>query len=243
MRFAKLLLNKKIYGAIKNLYDHVFGRAKASPLTYWKMRTAAYGRRAVLNLGHSDEEFDEVTAIQKKTIYPHFKNELTGRERLAVDLGCGPGRFTTDIALMISGRAVGLDIVPDFIEMAPLSEFVQYRTITEGVLPLPSKSVDVVWGCLVFGGLQGNVLEITVAETCRILSDNGLLFLVENTSKRASGQFWHFRSIDEYKQLFPLINLRHIFDYQDLGETISIIAGRKFEKDNLYSSNRESCQP
>lgn len=194
---------------------------------YWRDRVRRFGRRSVLHLSHGDDEYDEVTRRQKEEIFPHLRKALNGNEKTALDFGCGPGRFTTGLAEIIGGRAIGVDIVPEIISIAPKEENVIYELMKEGSLPLPDDSVDVVWCCLVLGGIKGAVLEKSLKEINRVLKDNGLLFLVENTSEKKNGDNWEFRSADDYKEMLPFAPLSHLHDYEDLGERISIFAGRK----------------
>ena len=55
----------------------------------------------------------------------------------------------------------------------------------------------------------------------------GLLFLVENTSEGKGSPRWRFRREEDYRRLFPAIDLAHLYDYFDVGERISVLAGRK----------------
>jgi ubiquinone/menaquinone biosynthesis C-methylase UbiE len=93
-------------------------------------------------------------------------------------------------------------------------------------IPLPDASVDVIWVCLVLGGVTLDKLPIVCSELIRVLRSSGLLFLVENISEKESGAHWHFRSMQQYQSLFPTIALRHLHNYPDVGEKISIMAGR-----------------
>ncbi|MBJ6724274.1 methyltransferase domain-containing protein [Geomesophilobacter sediminis] len=209
---------------------------------YWKARARLYGRRAVLNVNHAPEDFDRVTQYQKEEIYPHFATALTGKERVVLDYGCGVGRFSNDLAQIISGRCLGVDVVSDLLELAPTSAVVEYRTLQEGRVPLPDGSCDVVWVCLVLGGLDGENLVQAVSEINRVLAPGGLLFLVENTSDKPDGEHWRFRSVREYQSLMPFAELSHRHDYDDLGERITILCGRKPQA-TPESVNRDERRP
>ena len=87
--------------------------------------------------------------------------------------------------------------------------------------------MDVLCSCLVLGGIQTELLKQTLDEMERVLRDDGLLFLVENTSQRPSAHYWTFRSTGEYRSLCRFAEIRHVHTYDDLGEQISILAGRK----------------
>jgi ubiquinone/menaquinone biosynthesis C-methylase UbiE len=95
-------------------------------------------------------------------------------------------------------------------------------------IPLPDNSVDVVWCCLVLGGIRNPALSKCVNEICRVLRPGGLLFLVENTAEKTnrSSSAWIFRSIQDYQSLFSPAGLVHLHDYYDDDEKISVLAGR-----------------
>ena len=118
-----------------------------------------------------------------------------------MDFGCGPGRFTKDLATVLNGFAIGADPMEALVTLAPSDPCVQYVVMPEGQIPLLSQSVDVLCSCLVLGGIHGEPLKQTLAEMDRVLRTGGLLFLVENTSKRPSAHYWTFRSTCEYQML------------------------------------------
>jgi ubiquinone/menaquinone biosynthesis C-methylase UbiE len=196
-------------------------------LRFWEKRAQTYGRRAVLNLGHGDAEVEAVTRQQRATIFPHLTRLLRGDERVALDFGCGPGRFTAHLAEAIHGHAIGVDPIQTLIELAPPRAGVEYLVSDGRRIPLPDASADIVWVCLVLGGLSDDQLAETVSELDRVLRSGGLLFLVENTSARENCPHWAFRSVKAYRRLVPFVPLAHLHDYDDLGECISIMAGRK----------------
>jgi SAM-dependent methyltransferase len=202
-------------------------RPAPAPIEYWTERARAYGPRSVLNLGHSESEYESVTAAQKRLLFPLLGRCLTGQEKVALDFGCGPGRFTADLAGLIKGRAIGMDVVPAYLDMAPPHEDVDYRPMKPGRIDLPDRSVDLVWVCLVLGALREPVLGRSAAEIERVLRPGGQLFVVENTSEQADAPHWAFRPVADYQRLFPSAALRHIHDYTDLGERISVLAGRR----------------
>jgi hypothetical protein len=50
---------------------------------------------------------------------------------------------------------------------------------------------------------------------------------VENTQDRPDLRHLYYRSIEQYREMFPSVNLAHLRDYEDLGERISVLAGRR----------------
>jgi SAM-dependent methyltransferase len=196
-------------------------------ITAWRMRAEHLNARAVFNAGHADADLDAVTAMQKRELYPRLRQMLAGTERIALDFGCGTGRFSGDLAELINGRVIAVDPVQRPLDLAPRHKRVEYRLMWPGKIPVATASIDLVWICLVLGGVQGKVLQSTLRELDRVLKPSGLVFLVENTTSVAGTGFWTFRSIGEYRAILPGISLDHLGDYIDLGERISIFAGRK----------------
>ena len=198
-----------------------------SAIDMWEKRAKRYGVRAVLNIGHSDAEIEKVTNIQKENIFPFLRQELSGNEKVILDLGCGPGRFTHDLAEIIRGKAIGVDPIKYFLDIAPKKNNVEYRLMKKGILPITDKSIDVVWICLVLGGIiKKRVLNKMVSEVNRVLKPDGIIMLIESTTDKPDGQYWKHRSIEEYQGIFSTYSLKNLGSYEDMGDNISIMAGK-----------------
>lgn len=215
---------------VRKFAKFLFGNKKElSIIEYWKKRSRQYGKRSVLNIGHSEKKVHAVTKMQKDEIFPFLKQQLRGNEKLILDFGCGPGRFTPDLATMIQGCAIGVDPIKYLIDLAPKNGNVEYGLMEEGIIPVKTDSIDVIWICLVLGGItDDSMLRITIDQINRVLKKDGLVFLVENTSEKKDGNYWKFRSVQTYQALFNFVELNHLSDYFDLGERISIMAGRRY---------------
>lgn len=217
---------------IKRLVRKLLGRGgEPAPvevgLPYWERRAQKYGARSVLNIRHTEEELTAVTGWQKGILFPRLQQQLRGDERLVLDFGCGPGRFTPGLAELAGCRAVGVDPIHSLLELAPAHPQVEYRPIEDGRIPIEDDAVDVAWICLVLGTITDDeALRASVAEIQRVLRPDGLVFLVENTAERKSPPHFRFRSIQEYRALFGGAPLEHLDDYYDLKERISILSGR-----------------
>jgi SAM-dependent methyltransferase len=196
---------------------------------YWRKRVKKHGKRSVLNLAHPDSEFDEVTEGQKKLLFPLLSNLLRGPEKSVLDFGCGPGRFTSDLANLVGGQAVGLDISQDLIRIAPLADNVSYRVMADSGIPAYDLKFDVIWVCLVLGVIPEPAIKAKAEALEQLLSPGGLLFLVENTSQKPDLDYMFFRSVSQYQAMFPSVALQALSSYSDVGEEISILAGRKRE--------------
>lgn len=196
-------------------------------ITYWENRANRLGARAVVNLGHPEERLDSVTQHQTDILMPLLRKRLEGSESLVIDYGCGPGRFTLQLHETTGARVVGVDPIQSLLDLAPRAQGVEYRRIEGGRIPADTHSADVVFICLVLGGVvPGRDLRQALREIERVVRPGGLVFLVENTSDRPNAAHWHFRAVEDYRQMFPFAPLTHLRDYDDLGETISVLAGR-----------------
>ena len=200
----------------------------AGGIPYWEERARKHGVRSVLNIRHTPEEVEAETRRQKEILFPLLAAELRPEDRTLLDFGSGPGRFSPGLAELTGGRVVGVDPIRHLLELAPAHPRVEYRCMPEGGIPLEDASVDVVWSCLVLTTITGSaVLRATVAEVERVLRPGGLLFVVENTSRGKNRPHLRFRPEEEYLRMFPAVPLRRVGEYQDLGERISVMAGRK----------------
>jgi SAM-dependent methyltransferase len=218
-----------LMSALKNIVHRPpFGLAGLTGADYWKKRVKRYGRRAVLNIGHSDAEYENVTRAEKAVYFPLLRKMLRGDERTVLDFGCGAGRFTVDLATTMGGYCFGVDPTPELLKMAPRSERVEYVLLKDGEVPLPDGSMDVVWLSLVLGCITSpRELKKAAHEIRRVLNDDGLLFLIENTTDRPNAPHWHYRPPEFYQVLFDFVHLEHLDDHTDVGERYSIMAGRK----------------
>lgn len=211
-KYGRLILGKK---------------KKIKGLSYWEDRAKKYGKCSVINIEYCEEKYDSITKMQKDILFPLLKEQLQGYEKLILDFGCGPGRFTGDLADLIHGHTLGVEPVKKMIDLAPRGENVEYILIDNNIA-VKDESIDIVWICLVLGGIKDELeLKNSVKEIKRILKKNGLIFLVENTSEKKDKNYWKYRSVKMYQTLFYFADLKHLSDYLDKGERISVMAGRK----------------
>jgi SAM-dependent methyltransferase len=200
---------------------------------YWKERTRTLGARAVVSTDHPEATgLDDVTAGHRAILLPVLAGLLDGTERTLLDLGCGSGRLTADLAATLGsgqdGRAIGVDPVPALLALAPPHRATAFRLLEDGgELPLDDAAVDVVFTLTVLGGLLGDgELDAMAAEIRRVLRPGGLVFLAESVSEDAAVEHWSPRSVGDYAEAFAWAPLREVARFVDAGDPISVLAGR-----------------
>ena len=104
-----------------------------------------------------------------------------------LDLGCGTGRFSQALANRFAADVVGVDPSAKMLEQArtkPHSSRIQYAMGRGEEIPLPSRSVDLVFMSMVFHHFKSPAL---VARECgRVLCEGGLVFLRAGTLEQIS---------------------------------------------------------
>lgn len=192
----------------------------------WDSRAIELGAYSVIDTRHSPDEYEYVTTRQKDILYPLFKQQLKGSELTILDFGCGPGRFTGDLAEITKGKVVGTDSTAKLIELAPSHQNVEY-VYSKTFLDEKVLVFDVIWISLVLGGIPDDELTRLATNITNALKEDGLLFLVESTGEKPLEGIWRIRTRERIMSLFPSVRLRHIGSYYDANQEISIIAGRK----------------
>ena len=221
VRIGRLLSNpRRIRNAI---WQRVLGGPKRID---WDLRASELGAYSVIDSRHSPDEYEYVTKRQKEIIYPLFLRTLNGRERLILDFGCGVGRFTSDLAKMIHGDAVGTDVTERLIGLCPEGTNVEYIHSLDFFCE-NDMYFDVIWVCLVLGGLPDEELSSLAQKMEKSLANDGLVFLIESTGEVFLDGVWRIRTREQLTSCFPSVRFDHLGTYHDVGQEISILAGRK----------------
>jgi len=192
----------------------------------WNSRVDKLGAYSVIDTRHSAEEYVYVTKRQKEILYPLFMLQLKGTENTVLDFGCGPGRFTGDLAGMISGKAIGVDVTDKLIKLAPSHPDVKYIH-SNNYFEEYNYKFDIIWISLVLGGISDVELERKSHEISNALNPDGLLFLVESTGDTSAEDVWRVRTRAQLISLFPDVELQSVGNYFDVDQEITIFAGRK----------------
>ncbi|MBJ7471331.1 MAG: class I SAM-dependent methyltransferase [Solirubrobacteraceae bacterium] len=203
-----------------------------SAVDYWQQRAKELGARAVISTDHVGS-VDGVTSQHRQVLLPQFAAQLppvdANRPRVVLDLGCGTGRLTPDLAA-IAGRAIGVEPVQELLQLAEPTAGVEYRLLTsvDGPLPLADGEVDAAFTCLVLGGVAGaGALAALGGELHRVLRPGGVVFLAESVSDQPAIGHWTFRSVDDYRDAMPWAQLRQVAQFDDAGDAVSVMVGRR----------------
>jgi ubiquinone/menaquinone biosynthesis C-methylase UbiE len=196
------------------------------------VRANELGERAVFDLRHDATELEQITFEQKQILFPPLKATLRGTESTLLDVGCGSGRFTDSLANLARCDAVGIDPTAELLRHAPQAAHTRFAQSIAGALPFRDASFDVVWCCLVLGALETADLDVACREIERVLRVGGVLALTDNTSAGEGKQSYRFRSAAAYAAMFPRVGLTVAAEYRDLGETITLLLGRRVSDAN-----------
>ena len=222
-RLLELMTHPKMfYDALKT---RIFKKPKEIE---WNSRVNELGAYSVIDTRHAPSEYEYVTKRQKEILFPLLKSQLSGLEKTVLDFGCGPGRFTQDLAEIIKGKAVGTDVTEKLIKLTVPHPDVKF-IYAKNFFAENNLKFDIVWVSLVLGGIPDKNLRPILDGIVDSLSPNGLLFLVESTGDEPVEEIWRIRTRDQLCSLFPSIALQTLGTYYDVGQEISILAGRKIE--------------
>ncbi len=205
----------------------------AEGLAYWRARARELGARAVLSTDH-DGDVDAVTEGHRMRLLPELAALLPlapvkDGSRTVLDLGCGIGRLTGDLAAL-AGAAIGVDPVGELLALAPEAPGVEYRQLIEtaGPLPLADGEAAAAFTCLVLGGVgDADALRAVGDELERVLAPCGIVVLAESVSATADAEHWTFRSVADYAAALPWAGLQEVARFDDAGDAVSVMAGRK----------------
>ena len=172
-RILKLILNPyKLFTKLSNYQNDKNSIVRID----WKQRTKLYGKYGVIDTQTPKEEFSYVTNIQKKIIFQNLKKYLNGKERKALDFGCGNGRFSEELAKVNNKILVlAVDTEKKLIDLAKRNNrvnFLYFRKLDE-----IKSSFDLIFISNVLGGIEkNNIIKIKDFLIIK-LNKGGTLFL------------------------------------------------------------------
>lgn len=192
---------------------------------YWYKRAKIYGKRAVLDINYSADEYESVTERHKlyyeKLLNDYLKYSLTK----GLDFGCGTGRYTNWLTETLDIKMIGVDISKKLLSFAKPDEKTKFVKLNGSKLPFENDSFDFVWCCLVLGGIPDRKLPKTINEIRRVLKTDGKLVLIENTSDISDKDEWFYRTKEKYQELFTEFELNVFDEFNEFNDKITIFYG------------------
>lgn len=196
----------------------------------WTDLTAKHGRRCVMSPTIDDATLNAETERQISEIFPLIKPLLNGREVIALDYGCGAGRFTAALADCIDGWATGYDPCGDLIALAQEAKWVDYVTMpVDDFFRYDDTPYNVVFAAMVIGhpgidtdGLVGDLVNVIVPDGLMIVLDHMPFHIPQ-------GRWWKFRPERFYIDLFERhgVKLERIGKVMQLENEVTVLAGRR----------------
>lgn len=209
---------------IKKMWYPVFYEKK---FNYWDDRAEKFGKRSVYNMTHGDSELPSVDVMQKNIYSEVLDKIVSSKLDVAIDFGCGFGRFTGFLAENYANKVYGIDATKKLIDIALPHENVEYMHALDKKIPLEDNSVSLVFISLVLGGITNqDDLMNTVSELKRIAKPNAVFLIAENTQKTNNSEYWHYRDVEYYKGLFDFVDFTIEKKYHDCDEEISVMLGK-----------------
>jgi len=207
-------------------------------VTAWRDRVARVGvERSIYHLRHKRAaDFQAITRVQRAAIWPHAVAAVGDRRGVALDVGCGYGRWTPDLAALV-GEAIGVDPTPELIAQATATRpaafgaRVRYALMVHGRIPVPDRSVDVLWVCMVLSTvLADDMFAATLEELRRVVREEAVIVLTDNTSRADGrpihGKYSRSRTVEAYVTAFaPWATIQPVGQYVDVGEVNTVFTG------------------
>ena len=119
-----------------------------------------------------------------------------------LDLGCGTGRFTEDLAVCFDAEVVGIDPSKKMLAQARPKQRdprIRYALGRAEALPLPDNSIDLIFMSMVFHHFDDP--KLAARECRRVLRDAGTVFLRAGTREQISA----YPYVEFFPQTRPLL--------------------------------------
>jgi ubiquinone/menaquinone biosynthesis C-methylase UbiE len=126
----------------------------------------------------------EILTLWMNVVSSHVKDQFI---ETILDLGCGTGRFSEALAARFDAQVLGIDPSKKMLEQAQRKRRdrrVRYQLGRGEAIPLPNKSVDLIFMSMIFHHLEDPAL--TARECRRVLRDGGTAILRAGTRERIS---------------------------------------------------------
>lgn len=200
----------------------------------WTRLANEVGRRAVMSRTISERQLDDETKRQAAVIFPLIAEQLTGKERSAIDFGCGSGRFSGYLQGLLSPDhryVMGYDPCQALLNEAPEGLGVVFHCANpENLFLFHPCTFDICFSFNVLGGPDVNV-EDMARGMINITSPGGLIIIAEHceVTPITAARWWRYRKEEWYRNLFGALGIRLEVLCRDrqLNNSVTLFAGRK----------------
>lgn len=156
--------------------------------------------------------------VKREIIFNLLKSFSAQSIREYLDVGCGDGKWTTDIYEYLRKdnakiKAIGIDISKRAVGFAKLiSPFINFKSYSEGKLPVPSNKYDLVTCIEVIEHIPDEQEQDFIAELYRVTKHEGVMILTTPSIKEKISPH-HFRHYSEtqLKTLLSTAGFTNIF--------------------------------
>jgi len=156
------------------------------------LRSATAKQTEGVTLDHAAAVYDLLAPIMTLGLerrYHHIVTEqlaLHGEEQV-LDIGCGTGTLTRDIANALSNKSrslcIGLDAAEEMVKMARLKSSkipnIQFDAAIAEELPYPSGKFDAVVSTFFFHHIHFELKKEVLAEVARVLKPGGRFIVID----------------------------------------------------------------
>ena len=169
-------------------YINIFGlkfKKKIDLIKYWEERAEKYGEQAVGEVKHVSKQSKGQVNAEEKLYFSLLENAGVSNVNVAIDFGCGVGRYENLLSQLAKEKVYGIDVTKKLLELAPDMPIVEYIHLENPPkIPLCDNIADFVFINSVLGGIvDDNILKSTLKELDRISNDNAIFFHYQNILK------------------------------------------------------------
>ena len=220
-------------------------RTPAEHEKYWRDRYNTQGDRAIVHCKAAASGVATQAANDDwaKGIEPpveaalmNYRRMIGPKKAFLLDFGCGVGRWYPFLSGVNAGglayNYLGVDLVQSALDFANIKYGAMFAPIQTNPLRLDvlaDATIDVVFTCTVLQHIVlDEMLERVTTLFRRIMTKRGLLILIENVEPGPNAEHIHFRSVEDYANLFEWVGMHKVGEYTSFGQRHAILVGERW---------------
>lgn len=178
----------------------------------WPDLVQKFGPRCVIGNTTTDAEFLAETQRQSSVVFPLIGAQMDGSEKVALDFGCGAGRFTRQLhgLLPASSVTIGFDPCRELLAHHPTAPEISWHTGAPcWFFRRNAEMFNLILVAMTLGAPNID-LSATAEGIVGMLAPGGLLCVLDHMDPPvdAPPRWWEWRSTDEYADLFGSLGVR-----------------------------------